>query len=197
MHELNGRGHNISTLHVIIVQAKWYLLNHPFGKYLKILTEKGLFSILQGEGGTVQPQPAGTVATVPYYAQPAPVSMVSRPQVVIPVTGQPPFHAVTRPTIVHSTPVPTQVHWQPAQVQYQEVRPAAFQPVVHYGAVPQTSSGGPGQAAYAVPTGAGVHYVRGVKDTQAQGSRILKNHYDYSSCVKISLFGMHPKDYCS
>ena len=95
--------------------------------------------------------------------------MVSRPQVVIPVTGQPPFHAVTRPTIVHSTPVPTQVHWQPAQVQYQEVRPAAFQPVMHYGAVPQTSSGGPGQATYGVATGGGVHYVRGVKDTQGQG----------------------------
>lgn len=99
--------------------------------------------------------------TVPYYAQPPPVGMVSRPQVVIPVTGQPPFHAVTRPTIVHSTPVPTQLHWQPAQVQYQ--------PVLHYGAVPQTSSGGPAQATYGVPTGAGVHYVRGVKDTQAQG----------------------------
>ena len=102
--------------------------------------------------------------------------MVSRPQVVIPVTGQPPFHAVTRPTIVHSTPVPTQLHWQPAQLQYQEVRPAAFQPVVHYGAVRQTSSGGPGQAAYGVPTGAGVHYVRGVKDTQAQGRESLMKY---------------------
>ena len=128
-----------------------------------------IFSIFQGESGSAHSQPAGAVATVPYYAQPPPVGIVSRPQVVIPVTGQPPFHAVTRPTIVHSTPVPTQVHWQPAPVQYQEVRPAAFQPVVHYGGVPQTSSGGPAQAAYAVPTGAGVHYVRGVKDSQAQG----------------------------
>lgn len=129
------------------------------------------FSIFQGESGSAQPQPAGAVATVPYYAQPPPVGMVSRPQVVIPVTGQPPFHAVTRPTIVQSTPVPTQVHWQPTQVQYHEVRPAAFQPVVHYGAVPQPSSGGPAQAAYGVPTSAGVHYVRGMKDTQAQGKK--------------------------
>lgn len=119
---------------------------------------------------------------MPYYAQPAPVGMVSRPQVVIPVTGQPPFHAVTRPTIVHSTPVPTQVHWQPAQVQYQDVRPAAFQPVVHYGAVPQTSSGGPTQAAYGVPTGAGVHYVRGVKDTQVQGKEPQK-YLQYSQVL--------------
>ena len=96
--------------------------------------------------------------------------MVTRPQVVIPVSGQPPFHAGSRPTLVHSTPIPTQVHWQPAQVQYQEVRPAAFQPVMHYGAVPQTSTGGPGQAAYGgVATATGVHYVRGVKDTQIQG----------------------------
>ena len=147
---------------------------------LKIVTDKSFlqasligkrFFVFQGESGSAQPQPAGAVATVPYYAQPPPVGMVSRPQVVIPVSGQPPFHAVTRPTIVHSTPVPTQVHWQPAQVQYQEVRPAAFQPVVHYGAVPQTSSGGPTQAAYGVPTGAGVHYVRGVKDTQVQGRK--------------------------
>ena len=138
--------------------------------------------IFQGESGSAQPQPAGAVATVPYYAQPAPVGMVSRSQVVIPVSGQPPFHAVTRPTIVHSTPVPTQVHWQPAQVQYQEVRPAAFQPVVHYGALPQTSSGGPSQAAYGVPTGSGVHYVRGMKDTQAQG-RVPQSYFQYS-CVR-------------
>ena len=95
---------------------------------------------------------------------------------VIPVTGQPPFHAGTRPTIVHSTPVPTQVHWQPAQVQYQEVRPATFQPVVHYGAVPQTSSGGPGQAAYGVATAGGVHYSRGGQHgKQAQNAAINRD----------------------
>ena len=105
--------------------------------------------------------------------------MVSRPQVVIPVTGQPAFHAGTRPTIVHSSPVPTQVHWQPAQVQYQEVRPAAFQPVVHYGAVPQTSSGGPGQAAYGVTSG--VHFVRGVKDPQVQGTNNIMCLIDFNS----------------
>lgn len=131
---------------------------------------------IQGESGNAQPPPTGAVATVPYYAQPTPVNIVSRPQMVIPVTGQPPFHAGTRPTIVHSTAIPTQIPWQPAAVQYQEVRPAAFQPVMHYGAVPQTSSGGPGQAAYAVATGAGVHYVRGVKDIQGQGGVAKYNH---------------------
>ena len=56
-------------------------------------------------------------------------------------------------------------------MQYQEVRAAAFQPVMHYGAVPQASAGGPGQAPYGVPTGGGMHYVRGVKDIQGQGVR--------------------------
>lgn len=90
---------------------------------------------------------------------------------VIPVSGQPPFHAGTRPTFVHSAQVPPQVHWQPATMQYQEVRAAAFQPVMHYGAVPQASAGVPGQAPYGVPTGGGMHYVRGVKDIQGQGVR--------------------------
>ena len=135
-----------------------------------------MFFFIQGESGNAQPPPTGAVATVPYYAQPTPVNIVSRPQMVIPVTAQPPFHAGTRPTIVHSTAIPTQIPWQPATVQYQEVRPAAFQPVMHYGAVPQASSGGPGQAAYGVATGAGVHYVRGVKDIQGQGGIAKYNH---------------------
>ena len=118
----------------------------------------------QGDNSNAQSQPTGAVAAVPYYTQPAAVSIVPRPQVVLPVTGQPPFHAGARPTIAPSGPVPTQVHWQPSQVQYQEVRPATFQPMVHYGAVPQASPGSPGQAVYGVATGAGVHYVRGMKD---------------------------------
>ena len=93
---------------------------------------------------------------------------------VIPVSGHPPFVAGTRPTLVHSTAVHAQIPWQPAQVQHQEVRPAAFQPVVHYGAVPQSSSGEPGQAAYAVATGAGVHYVRGIKEIPGQGEEITQ-----------------------
>lgn len=127
------------------------------------------FSLFQGENSNTQPPPAGAVATVPYYTQGAPVGIVTRPQVMIPVSGQPPFHAGTRPTIVHSTQVPAQVQWQPAQVQYQEVRQAAFQPVMHYGAVPQSTTGSPAPAAYGVPTATGVHFVRGVKDAQGQG----------------------------
>ncbi|XP_068701926.1 tudor domain-containing protein 3-like [Montipora foliosa] len=124
--------------------------------------------IAWGESGNPPPPPRGAVATVPYYAQQTPVNIVTRPQMVIPVSGHPPFVAGTRPTLVHSTAVHAQIPWQPAQVQHQEVRPAAFQPVVHYGAVPQSSSGEPGQAAYAVATGAGVHYVRGVKEIPGQ-----------------------------
>ena len=127
------------------------------------------FSLFQGENSNTQPPPAGAVATVPYYTQGAPVGIVTRPQVMIPVSGQPPFHAGTRPTIVHSTQVPAQVQWQPAQVQYQEVRQAAFQPVMHYGAVPQSTTGSPAPVAYGVPTATGVHFVRGVKDAQGQG----------------------------
>lgn len=88
---------------------------------------------------------------------------------VIPVSGHPPFHAGTRPTLVHSAAVPAQIPWQPAQVQPQEVRQAAFQPVMHYGTVAQTSSGDPGQAAYGVAAPAGMHYVRGVKEMSGQG----------------------------
>ncbi|XP_022788842.1 tudor domain-containing protein 3-like isoform X2 [Stylophora pistillata] len=124
--------------------------------------------IAWGESSNTQPPPASAVATVPYYTQGAPVGIVTRPQVMIPVTGQPPFHAGTRPTIVHSTPVPAQVQWQPAQVQYQDIRQAAFQPIVHYGAVPQSTTGAPAQAGYGVATATGVHFVRGVKDTQGQ-----------------------------
>lgn len=90
---------------------------------------------------------------------------------VIPVSGHPPFHAGTRPTLVHSAAVPAQIPWQPAQPQ--EVRQAAFQPVMHYGTVPQTSSGDPGQAAYGVATPAGVHYVRGVKEMSGQGRNVV------------------------
>ena len=115
---------------------------------------------------------------------------------VIPVSGQPPFHAGTRPTFVHSAQVPPQVHWQPATMQYQEVRAAAFQPVMHYGAVPQASAGGPGQAPYGVPTGGGMHYVRGVKDIQGQGVRdgnskhrsfYLQNRQNYSNAFRYFL----------
>ena len=169
------------------------------GWYPVILTSR-LFSnacLFQGDSGNSQPQPTGAIATVPYYTQATPVNIVSRPQMVIPVSGQPPFHAGTRPTFVHSAQVPPQVHWQPATMQYQEVRAAAFQPVMHYGAVPQASAGGPGQAPYGVPTGGGMHYVRGVKDIQGQGVRdwnskhrsfYVQNRHNYSNAFRCFLW---------
>ena len=113
---------------------------------------------MQSETNRVQAPAVSTVA-LPVYAAPQPVSIVPRPQVMIPVSSQPSYPVTPRPVVPQATPVLPQQVWQP-QITY-EMRPQGYQPqVVQYGSMPQpNNSGSQGQGYYQSVASGGVQYV--------------------------------------